>query len=156
MKTSRQVFVKGLQVLTVFSGKYGIYAKINGINYSENKLIENGYELKVLSLEEIQEIENLKALEIRNAYDRKIEERFNTIELCLKSAPIVFTECIDLLNSSMIDAYSGSGKGTAYINGNKLLAFHYGYDQPSNVPQNCEVYRVQLSCHQITLITKFN
>ena len=49
----------------------------------------------------------------------------------------------------MIEAYGGCGKGTAYVIEGNVIAFHYGYEQPTNAPVNCEVIRVELSGTQI-------
>lgn len=87
----------------------------------------------------------------------KLQERAEQIEICLKSNPIEISQkpkeiCLtaNLSGTPMIEAYHGCGKGTAYINDKvQLVAWHYGYEQPSNVPPNTSSVKVELSCTQV-------
>lgn len=170
MKNSKLVFSNenntgyNIPVVEILTGKYGRYAKLNGINTSEAKMKAEGFSVVTLSLTEIAEKKQLwndKQSAMSREYEaQKISERKNQVDLCLTSAPIEITkkvgeicETADLKGTIMIDAYQGCGKGTAYVNDNNyVVAFHYGYQQPytqHNILDKCKSFHVELSCTQI-------
>lgn len=150
-------------VVSPAKGKYGLYCKINGVNRSEKNMIEMGYLLENLTEDQIKEItatqKAIKDAEQKIYHDKKMSERFESVASCLKSAPVkiivntgdnhMVTKVANLTGTEMINQYHGSGKGTAYINNNEVVAFHYGYEQPFNAPINCEAINVQFSGTQI-------
>lgn len=166
MKTSNYFVKRNSQsedlasAIAVISGKYGNYARINGINWSEKELAKFNYTIEPLTKNEYNEIisnwknkiaENVSEYEAQKLYDRSIQ-----IDVCLASAPIEISLkeseiCLtaNLSNTKMIEAYHGSGKGTAYTKDGKLIAFHYGYQQPDNAPKDCIVAKVMMSCTQV-------
>ena len=156
-------------IVDVISGKYGYYGKYYGSNFSQKKLEKEGFELTNLSLIEIEKIKKLekkRAIRIeKERFVKKINDRSKQVEICLNSKPLVIEEnpyfgngstvvrfCVNLGETDMIEAYHGCGNGTAYVSDNKLVAFHYGYEAPSNIPTNCENIRVELSGTQVCFL----
>lgn len=158
---------KGLNdfIRPAHSGPYGIYSTSpSGLNYSEKKMKADGWQLMSINHDEFESLIQLE-LQISQAIQeqytkQKLQQRADQINICLKSAPIkieaniggsLFVSAVaNLSGTSMFEAYQGSGKGTAYVNGsNELVAFHYGYEQPENIPANCKAVRVHLSATQI-------
>jgi hypothetical protein len=164
MKTSNY-YVKGNQLTKVLSGKYGYYAQLNG-NVSDKRMIELGFEIKSLNKEQVAKLTEDYRIEQnvlkQKIYDEKMLQRQEQVEICLNSEPIDiianphygngFTPVCQVANlsgSKMLEAYYGCAKGTAYVRNNKVVAYHYGYEQPINVPNNCEIFRVDFSCNEI-------
>ncbi len=156
-------------VVNSINGRYGIYAKVNGINYSDKKMLEDGYEFRDASQEEIAELmsdwKNYH-IELQKGFQhQKLQDRQDQINVCLTCEPISITpneyygngltpvtDVCNLSGTKMIEVYQGCGKGTAYIRENRLVAFHYGYEQPNNVPTDCNVVRVEMSCTQVCFL----
>ena len=152
-----------LPILNAKSGKYGRYARVNGINYSEKRMKELGYDLKAVTKDEISKINsdfrifNIAVME--EDRQAKLSDRFKQVETCLDSDPVEIVKneyatspvafVANLKDSGMIDAYHGCGKGTAYMKEGYVIAFHYGYEKPENAPTDCESAKVELSCAQV-------
>jgi len=62
-------------VVEVLTGKYGIFAKLNGINFSEKKMKEKGYQLLSLGIESIEKIRKENEL-LKIEKDRIYKENF--------------------------------------------------------------------------------
>ena len=148
------------------SGKYGVYAKgIYGSNLSQKKLEQNGWELVKLNTDEANNLKSLerkrKARIEKDHYNQKISERAKQVDICISGEPLMIENnegenpfvslVVNLSNTHMIDAYHGCGKGTAYVNeSGQLVAFHYGYDKPSNAPKLKSI-QVSFSATQICI-----
>lgn len=157
MKT-RNFFVKGNQVVNIINGRYGKYANYYG-NSSEKKMLGYGFEIKALTDDEVS---NLKAigrqeLEAQLAKEQaiKLANRAQQVEICLNSEPLTVGDGNNLWTSvtniggGMEEAYHGCGQITAYISEGKIIAFHYGFEQPINVPVGAQPIQCEVSCHQI-------
>lgn len=147
-------------ILPVLKGKYGSYTKMNGFNRSIKYALDLGYKEENLSKEEIMQVEKNHEI-FRNDFFAKqeilkLKEREEQVQLCLDSEPVEISLkeneiclTVDLSGTKMIEAYHGCGKGTAYTKEGKLIAFHYGYQQPTNAPIDCIVAKVVMSCTQV-------
>jgi hypothetical protein len=80
------------RVLPVKNGKYGKYAVMNGVNASEKRLLNLGFELQEISSDEYETIMsdyNLLLSEVRRAeHEKKMKERYDQVSICLKARPI--------------------------------------------------------------------
>lgn len=156
-------------VFQAHHGSYGYYAQSTYIKKSKKRMEKEGFILVEEQDERVSKLNSLsrkrKARLEKIWKEKKLKERAIQIELCLKTAAIPIQEneyfgngltpvksVVNLAGTSMIEAYTGCGKGTAYVRKNKLVAFHYGYDQPSNAPLNTEIHKVELSSTQICFI----
>lgn len=152
-------------IYPVISGRYGNYAKTRFGNQSEKRMLQDGFSLIELSSKEANRIitlETKRSKRLQKEYQaKKLQDRANAIDICLTEKPLDILDndggnpfvsyVVNLSGTKMIEAYSGCGKGTAYINeDNKLVAFHYGYEKPKNAPKLKSV-RVELSCTQICI-----
>lgn len=157
--TSKQYFVSATNILPAINGRYGIYAKINGYNYSEKNLTEMGYELRSLTADEVNNIMAAqKALVAQAEANRRaieIERRAKQVELCLSDEPLAIGEGNTLwlhitdLAGGHLEAYAGCGLATAYIADGKIIAWHYGDEHPANAPACDYVQLCEVSCSQI-------
>lgn len=83
------------------------------------------------------------------AIDYKLNDSYLEIEHCSKMKPLKIEACdfknfkhkIVLYNTDFQAIYQGSGVGVAYILYNRLVAFHYNYDKPNNIPTDCQEVR---------------
>lgn len=142
----------------VISGRYGSYCKINGCNFSEKEMQELGYEIQDLTADQATELTEKFAAWQRKisieARAREMEQRKLSVEICLKAEPLEIGEGnhlwqhITTISKQMEEAYHGCGRGTAYIKDGKIIAFHYGFEQPENAPV-AKAICVELSAHQI-------
>lgn len=89
----------------------------------------------------------------------KMRQRADAIAHCLNCNPVEISqkngeicETANLSDSQMIEVYKGCGKGTAYLRGSNVVAWHYGYQQPDNVPTDVQSVAVVLSCTQICFL----
>lgn len=157
--SSKQYFVSTREITPAINGRYGLYAKRNGYNYSERELLKSGFELRTLTDEEVSTIvaEQKAALEQARANYRAIEleRRAKQVELCLAGYPIAIGEGNDLwfhvtdLTGNHLEAYTGCGKATAYIADGKIIAWHYGEEHPANAPACDYVQLCEVSCAQL-------
>ncbi len=71
--------------------------------------------------------------------------------IAIKMDPGARCHTADLGGTAMIEDYHGCGRGTAYVSGSALVAYHYGYRMPKGwtAPEGTEVRRVALSCTQV-------
>lgn len=150
-------------VVSILKGRYGSYCQVRGINRSEKAMMEMGYSIEHLTREEIIALSAAQKAE-KDAqdkiyHDKKMKERFDCVAACLSCDPVAIIEndggnpmvamVANLGGTSMINQYAGCGKGTAYVSDGKVVAFHYGYEQPANAPENATVVRIGFSCTQI-------
>lgn len=157
--SSKQYFVSTTEITPAINGRYGLYAKRNGYNYSERELLKSGFELRTLTDEEVSTIvaDQKAALERAMANRRAIEleRRAKQVELCLAGNPIAIGEGNDLwsyvtdLTGNHLEAYTGCGKATAYIADGKIIAWHYGDERPANAPACDYVQLCEVSCAQL-------
>lgn len=148
----------------------GFYARSEPpyvVNLSAAKLEERGFQLIDLPKEEVKRLEGLKmkreARIEKRTRELKLQERADAVAVCLAAAPLPVVpntggnpfvcSVVNLAGTPMIEAYHGCGKGTAYLSADKLIAFHYGYEQPANAPtgDGIEVLRCELSGTQVCL-----
>lgn len=156
---SKQYFVSTTEITPAINGRYGLYAKRNGYNYSERELLKAGFELRTLTDEEVSTIaaEQKAALEQARANRQAIEleRRAKQVELCLADEPIAIGKGNDLLShvtdltGNHLEAYAGCGKATAYITDGKIIAWHYGNERPANAPACDYVQLCEVSCSQL-------
>ena len=91
------------------------------------------------------------------AIDCKMEDRISEIEHSLKIKPIKIEICdfknfkhkIVLYNTGFQAIYQGTGVAVLYIKYNKMIAFHYGFDKPNNIPRDCQEVRGCVRNHTI-------
>lgn len=144
----------------VISGRYGDYCRLRGIAFSEKEMRKLGYEIQELTPEQALKLSEkyaVRQLELGKAeHERDMQQRKQSVEICLNCQPLeigqgnIIWEHITTISKEMLDAYHGCGKGTAYIREGKIIAFHYGYNQPENAPtEDAQVVRVEFSCLQI-------
>lgn len=150
-------------VVSILSGRYGTYSKVRGINRSEKAMMEMGYRTERLTDDEMFALaaahKSEKDAQDKIYHDEKMKERFDCVAECLACEPVSVIEneggnpyvsmIANLSDTNMIDQYGGCGKGTAYVTDNKVVAFHYGYEQPANAPDNTTAVRIEFSCTQI-------
>lgn len=164
---TKQYFKRGNQITEVVNGRYGSYARFSpyGLgmsNYSEKRMLEDGYEIVSLTKEEATALNEAHRQEVdarnRAEYEQKMADRFDQVTTCLASAPIEivsneggsrFVSAVANIKGGMEEAYHGCGKCTAYVKDGMVIAFHYGYDSPSNAPTDCNAVRCECSCYQI-------
>jgi len=150
-------------ILNIRKGPHGEYAyfQYENISMSMTKALER-YDIKNLTTEQISKIEaEHKALHDKmqaEFYEQKMKERFNCVESCLVCAPLLIElnpnaeqsgiPAIAKIDGEMAKNYKGIGKGMAYIKEGVVIAFHYGFEQPTNAPK-VQTRRVQFSSHEI-------
>jgi len=157
MRTSAY-YIKGNDIHPVISGKYGNYSKQNGANYSDKQMLNRGYTIQQLTKTQadnilLEKYQQLKAQEEKE-YIHKMQSRFDQVEKTLSLAP----KPIECLSTSTCftakigdnEGYEGCGRGTAYIVDNNIIAWHYGYEKPSNAP-NCYHTYIDISCYEICI-----
>lgn len=150
-------------VVSIMKGRYGSYSQVRGINRSEKVMMEMGYSIEQLTRDEIIALNTAhraaKDAQDKLFHDKKMQERFESVAACLTSTPVEVIEnnggntfvsmVANLSGTEMINQYAGCGKGTAYLINDKVVAFHYGYEQPSNAPESAIAVRIEFSCTQI-------
>lgn len=150
-------------VVSIMKGRYGSYSQVRGINRSEKAMIEMGYSIEQLTRDEMIALSSAhraaKEAQDKVFYDKKMQERFQCVAACLSNTPVevipntggnpFISMVANLSDTDMINQYAGCGKGTAYVIDNKVVAFHYGYEQPSNAPENAIAVKIEFSCTQI-------
>lgn len=157
--TSKQYFISKTTILPAINGRYGLYAKINGYNYSEKNLTKIGYELRTLTSDEVNNImaeqKALAAQAKANSRAIEIDRRAKQVELCLAAEPLAIGEGNNLwlhitdLVGGHREAYTGCGLATAYIADGKIIAWHYGIERPANAPACDYVQFCEVSCAQM-------
>lgn len=157
--TSKQYFVSRTEIHAAINGHYGLYARIDGYNYSEKKLTKWGYELRSLTDDEVNSImAEQKAIEAQAEANRRaieVERRAKQVDLCLASEPLEIGEGNNLwlhvtdLVGGHLEAYTGCGLATAYIADGKIIAWHYGNERPANAPVCDYVQLCEVSCTQM-------
>lgn len=157
--TSKQYFVSATEIIAAINGRYGLYAKRSGYNYSEKELLKLGFELRTLTQEEVASIqEEQKAFLAQARANRRaieLERRANQVKLCLAGEPIAIGEgnalwmhITDLVGNHL-EVYTGCGKATAYIRNGHIIAWHYGTERPANAPECDYVQLCEVSCSQL-------
>jgi hypothetical protein len=156
-------FVKEFKAYQVKNGKYGFYAKINNLAYSQKRMIELGYIIQDLTKDQYDDLQRQERYQKKDEFQKEIDARDIMITNCLKCTPINIIESkggnfmvryiANTSDSELINQYRGIGKGTAYCKNNKVHAFHYGYTQPSKaielVNDGYEAVKVEFSGTQI-------
>lgn len=152
------------------NGRYGMYAQYYG-NRSVSSMAKDGFDLVTLTKEEAEKLFGLQKkrynrdqkklrAEMEAQNECNLNERANQISKCLDSEPLEIevnnggnpmVSCLSNITGRMIEVYQGLGKATAYVQNNKVIAFHYGHQKPKNAPswQGVKSHRVELSCTQI-------
>lgn len=150
------------ELYKAYVGRWGVYARYYGSNESEKKMLARGYVLEHLTAVEAAEYNRLNEEKRKRAAEEyraeELKKRFKQVEICLKSDPLPivpnsfpnpFVPYLAKISDGMLEAYHGCGKGTAYIRDNKVIAYHYGYEYPNNIPSSTYAVKVELSCTEI-------
>lgn len=135
--------------------------------YSAAAMRKKGFQLVELPKEEVDRIKKLQTKRIVRMEARTIaynlEQRAEAVAKCLRAEPIPLQvneggnpfvrQVVNLSGTPMIEAYTGCGSGTAYLQSGKLIAYHYGHQQPANAPkgEDIQVRRCELSGTQVCL-----
>ena len=98
---------------------------------------------------------------------QELQENHDAVEYCLKCEPADIivnpsfgngltpvTHIADINDLKMRDKYRGCGDGLAYVVDNKVVAFHYGIQIPTNVSEKLKnnVASVMFSCGTICFV----
>ena len=148
-------FQRNLEIFPALQGKYGQYCKINGSNLSKKNMLDAGYELVNLSVEQMASIKEEVMSKMQSQKDAELRERKKQVIACLDAEPIEISlkegeicETANLGKTKMADHYRGCGVGTAYVVDNKVVAWHYGFRSIFS-PEGSTAFRVQFSSYQI-------
>lgn len=150
-----------------WGGVYGKSHYDSRVNLSDKKMEERGFRLAEITRQEFKRLQGLEAKRRLRMEAKRLEmeltHRAEAVTICLSAEPlpVVSNEggnpfvrsVVDLAGTPMIEAYHGCRKGTAYVRGGHLIAFHYGHRQPHNAPSGDGVTAMlcELSCTQVCL-----